>query len=165
MNMIISEEAQKECMTVRRIREQDQNQIRTFKVLVVYFSLLLLTKLIQLVVHWVSGSPIDSLWSCVALSILSVVAIPILIYRIKRIRATDYYISVNDLVDIAKKRYKPLESTLLLVAGFLLLLILFVPSIADGNRAFIWGCLSGVVLGSIICYRQRTKFIRLISNV
>lgn len=166
MNMNISEEAQMECMTVRRIREQDQNQIRTFKVLVVYFSLLLLTKLIQLVGHWVSGSPIDSLWSCVALSILSVVAIPVLIYRIKRIGATDYYnIPVGELVDAAKRRYKPLESTLLIVAGFLLLLILFAPSIADGNRAFIWGGFSGIVLGSVICYVSRRKFIRSISDL
>ena len=163
--MNVSEEVQKECMTVRRIREQDQNQIRTFKFLVVYFSLLLLTKLIQLVTHWVSGSPIDSLWSCVVLSIVSVVAIPVLIYRIKRLNTTDYNIPVGELVEAAKRRYRPLESTLLLVAGFLLLLILFAPSIVGDSFYFILGGLFGIILGSVICYRQRTKFIRLISNV
>jgi hypothetical protein len=162
----LNQAQEEEILAVRRIREQDQNQIRTFKVLVVYFSLLLLTKMIQLVSHCVSGSPIDSLWSCVALSILSVVAIPVLIWRIRRLSATDYYnIPVGELVDAAKSRYKPLESTLLLVAGFLLLLILFAPSIADGNRAFIWGGFSGIVLGSVICYVSRRKFIRSISDL
>lgn len=166
MNMNISEEAQKECLAVRRIREQDQNQIRSFKVLVVYFSIILLVKLTQLVAHWVNGSPIDSLWSHVALLLLSVVAIPVLIVRIRRLSATDYYTTpVAELVDAAKRRYRPLVSTLLLVAGFLLLLIFFAPSIADGNRAFIWGGLTGVVLGSVICYVSRRRFIRSISDL
>jgi hypothetical protein len=150
-----------EILAVRRIREQDQNQIHSFKVLVVYFSIILLVKLIQLVTHWVSGSPIDSLWSHVALSLLSVVAIPVLIVRIRRLSATDYYsIPVAELVDAAKRRYRPLVSTLLLVAGFLLLLILFAPSVAEGNLTFIWGGFSGIVLGAVICYVRRRRFIR-----
>ncbi|WP_320054772.1 hypothetical protein [uncultured Acetobacteroides sp.] len=161
----LNQAQEEECMAVRRIREQDQKQVHSFKVLVVYFSIILLVKLIQLVSHWVNSSPIDSLWSHVALSLLSAVAIPVLIVRIRRLSATDYNSTpVAELVEAAKRRYQPLVSTLLLVAGFMLLLLFFAPSLSDGNRAFIWGGFSGIMLGAVICYVERRRFIRSISN-
>lgn len=162
----LNQAQEEEILAVRRIREQDQNQIRSFKIFVVYFSIMLLVKLAQLVAHWVNGSPIDSLWNNVALSLLSVVAIPVLIYRIKRLSATDYYnIPVGELVDAAKRRYRPLVGILLLVAAFLLLLILFAPSVVEGNLALIWGVILGIVLGSAICYVRRRRFIQSISDL
>lgn len=163
--MIIGEETQKEYLVVRHIQEHDEKQIKSFKILVIYFSIILLVKLVLLVSHWVSGSPIDSLWSHVGVSLLLVVGIPTLIYRIKKLRAIDYYCPIGELVNAAKRRYQPHESILLLVLGFLLLLIIFAPSIADGNHAFIWGGISGLVLGSVICYVSRRKFIRTISDL
>lgn len=158
-------EIKNEAEIVSRIREQDEKHTQSSKIFILYFSVTFMAKSYQLAMHWFKGSSIDSLWSNVALFVVSLIAIPVLIYRIRKMKVINYNIPVNELVKIAKKRYKPATGILILITVLLLLLVLIAPSMVEGHLPFVVGGLCGIVFGSIFCYIKRKRFIRSISGL
>lgn len=156
-------EIKNETEIVSLIKEQDEKQTQSFKIFILYFSVTFMAKSYQLVMYWFKGASIDSLWSNVSLAVVSLIAIPVLIYRIRKIRDINYNIPVNELVKAAKKRYKPATRMLILITVLLLLFVLIAPSMVEGHLAFMIGGLCGIVFGSIFYYIKRKRFIRSIS--
>ncbi len=168
----------KQHLAVVRIREQYQNQVRSLYFFTAYFFLTLATRAYAVVEHWAKSSSVEGMGVEVALALLSVVAIPILIIRIKKLKAIDYSIPVEELIGQACRRFRPLASTLL-TAGIALSLVFLIALTVDGGSwmstpirtlvdshlPLLLGVLTGLVFGCAVYYVQRRKFIRSITNL
>lgn len=157
------------------IREQDKKQLRMLYVLVACFTVNLLMKASDIVASWAKQSTIRGMDVEVAFVLLSVVAIPILIFRIRGLRTIDYSDTPDVLVGNAIKRFKPMVGAVLAFA-ILLAVMLVAVLIADGQGPFsdalslkallkhhlffLLGVLMGGMVGGISCYVGRRRFIR-----